>query len=88
MDFEIPAEITELLRYKDQDRMAFEVTNMPRSMGLLPAKSMQDYNSLNYMRKQAIWAIRARWFFAMLFGTPQAIANGDMRVRNKKLPGM
>ena len=80
-------EITELLSHKQQDQMAFEVTNMPPSMDFLPATSVHDYNSLNYMRKQAIWAIRARWLFAMVFGVQKPIADGDMSVRNRRLPG-
>ncbi len=37
-------------------------------MSILKASDMEDYNSLNYMRVQAMWAIRSRWFFQRLFG--------------------
>jgi arachidonate 5-lipoxygenase len=78
-------EITEPLSYDEQDYMAFEVTNLPPCMALLPARSMQDYNSLNYMRKQAVWSIRARWFFTRLFGRPRPYTDGDAaKVRNKR----
>ncbi|MBN9117588.1 MAG: hypothetical protein J0I06_00170 [Planctomycetes bacterium] len=80
--------IDALLSHKEQDQMAFEVTNMPASMDFLPARSMQDYNSLNYMRRQAVWAIRARRLVSMIFGLQKPIADGDMSVRNKRLPGM
>lgn len=64
--------MTEELSYADQTYMAFEVTNLPSSMSLLPAKSLDDFNSLNYMRKQAIWAIRARRLLQRLFGPPHS----------------
>lgn len=78
-------EITEPLTYKEQDQMAFEVTNLPPCMALLPAKSMQDYNSLNYMRKFAVWSIRARWLFCKMFGIPKEYTDADAaKVRNKR----
>lgn len=78
-------EITEPLSYDEQDEMAFEVTNLPDCMALLPARSMQDYNSLNYMRKWAIWSIRARWFFTRVFGRPRPFTDADIgKVRNKR----
>lgn len=78
-------EITEPLSYAEQDDMAFEVTNLPPCMAMLPAKSMQDYNSLNYMRQFAVWSIRARWFFTWLFGRPREFTNADAaKVRNKR----
>lgn len=61
-------EINELLPYEESQWMAFEVTNHPPSMSLLPSRSIHDYNSLNYMRAQSIWAIRVRWLFLRLFG--------------------
>jgi arachidonate 5-lipoxygenase len=82
-------EITEPLSYEEQDQMAFEVTNLPPCMALLPAKSMQDYNSLNYMRKFAVWSIRARWLMCKLFGIPKAYTDADAaKVRNKRPRGI
>lgn len=82
-------EITEPLSYVEQDDMAFEVTNLPACMALLPAKSMQDYNSLNYMRQFAVWSIRARWFFTWLFGRPREYTDADApKVRNKRPLGI
>ena len=69
--------------------MAFEVTNLPPCMALLPARSMQDYNSLNYMRKHAIWSVRARWLMARLLGTPKPYKDTDAaKVRNRRPRGI
>ena len=62
--------ITEEMSYKDQCYMGFEITNLPNSMSILPSKSIDDFNSLNYMRKQSIWTIRTRRFLQRLFGPP------------------
>ncbi len=69
--------ITEELSYADQAYMGFEVTNLPTSMSILPAKSLDDFNSLNYMRKQSIWTIRTRRFMQRLFGPPSHAADND-----------
>ena len=61
-------EITEVLSPAESAYMAFEITNLPASMGILPARSLDDYNSLNYMRQQSIWAIRTRRFLTRRFG--------------------
>ena len=45
------------------------------SMSILPAKSIDDFNSLNYMRKQSIWTLRMRRFLQRLFGPPQNAAD-------------
>ena len=41
------------------------------SMSILPSKSIDDFNSLNYMRKQSNWTIQTRRFMQRLFGAPQ-----------------
>ena len=69
--------IAEELSYADQCYMGFEITNLPSSMSILPAKSMDDFNSLNYMRKQSIWTIRTRRFMQRLFGPPSYAADND-----------
>jgi len=63
--------ISEELPYEDQFYLGFEITNLPASMSILPAKSIDDFNSLNYMRKQSIWTIRMRRLMQRLFGPPQ-----------------
>jgi arachidonate 5-lipoxygenase len=63
--------IQDELSYAEQTYMGFEITNMPTSMSILPAKSIDDFNSLNYMRKQSIWTIRMRRFMQRRFGPPK-----------------
>jgi arachidonate 5-lipoxygenase len=69
-------EITEVLGPQQSDWMAFEITNLPSSLAILPAASLDDYNSLNYMRRQSIWAIRARRLMLRLFG-PNPVVPDD-----------
>jgi arachidonate 5-lipoxygenase len=78
--------ITDELPYADQQRMGFEITNLPPSMGILPAKSTRDFNSLNYMRKQAVWATRVRRVMIGLFGPPTP--NTDDGPHTLSPPGM
>jgi arachidonate 5-lipoxygenase len=66
--------------------MAFEITKHPAVMGILPSESMDDYNSVNYMRVQSIWAIRMRRFFQRLFGPPKDLP--DDGPHNYNAPGM
>lgn len=81
-------EITETLPHEESDRMAFEISQLPPSMYILPAKSLDDYTSLNYMRRNSIWSIRMRWFMIWLFGIQKPIKDDDYaKVRNKRLPG-
>ena len=65
--------------------MATEITNLPQSMRLLPAESIDDFNSLNYMRKQAIWGIR-RTADAQVAGAKQRVP--DDAPPNFNPPGM
>jgi arachidonate 5-lipoxygenase len=78
--------ITEALTYEQQCRLAFEITNLPPSMAILPAKNIDEYTSLNYMRKQSIWAIRSRLFFQRLIGYPKYYP--DDHEHNINPPGM
>jgi arachidonate 5-lipoxygenase len=61
-------DIDEALSFDEMSWLTYEITHMPDSMSILKATDMEDYNSLNSMRVQAIWAIRSRWFFQRLFG--------------------
>ena len=79
-------EIDEVLPPAESDRMAFEITNMPPSMGILPAISMDDYNSLNYFRKHSIWAIRTRRAFLRMLGPNEIVP--DNAPRNMRPSGM
>jgi arachidonate 5-lipoxygenase len=78
--------ITEVLSYAEQCMIAFEITNIPKSMSILPASSIDDFNSLNYMRKQSIWAIRVRRLLQRLFGPPKDTP--DDAPHNMSPPGM
>ncbi len=79
-------EITGVLTPAESTAMAFEITNHPPSMGILPATSTRDYNSLNYMRKQAVLAIRVRRALQKLLGPPRDLP--DDAPHNQRLPGM
>jgi hypothetical protein len=79
-------EITEVLTPAESTLMAFEITNHPPSMSILPATSTRDYNSLNYMRKQVVLAIRVRRALQKLLGAPRDLP--DDAPHNQRLPGM
>ncbi|HJZ93920.1 MAG TPA: hypothetical protein VKE40_23805 [Gemmataceae bacterium] len=79
-------EITEELSHAEACFMAFEITNLPPVMGILPSESMDDYNSVNYMRAQSIWAIRMRRLCHRLFGPPKDLP--DDGPHNCSPPGM
>lgn len=79
-------EIVAELPYDERQRMAFDVTHHPKTIGILPAKSLDDFNSLNYMRKQSGLAIHARRLFQRLFGP--AKGNRDDGPHGLSPPGM
>ena len=72
-------DITEVLDWEESCRSTFEVTNMPKTLGVLPAHSIHDYNSLNYMRAHSGLAHRARLLNYRLFGCPPPIPDNDNR---------
>ncbi|MBB4078979.1 arachidonate 5-lipoxygenase [Lewinella aquimaris] len=72
-------EIDEALDWKESCRTTFSIRNMPKTLGFLPAKSIFDYNSLNYMRAQSGLAHRARFLNYALFGYPPRIPDNDNR---------
>lgn len=73
--------IDEVLDWTDSNMTSFSLNNMPESLGVLPATSIYDYNSLNYMRANAEIARKARIFAYRLFGAPQEIPDDDQRNR-------
>lgn len=79
-------EIDEALTFDEQSWLTYEITNIPDSMSILKARDMRDYNSLNYMRVQALWAIKSRWFFQKLFGIRKNYP--DDHPHNFNPPGM
>lgn len=76
--------VDEVLDYEASVVTSFEVSNLPQSISLIPATSIDDYNSLNYFRKQSIWAIRTRFFFNRIFGLPKQYP--DEGPRNERAP--
>jgi len=72
-------EIEETLDWKESTLMAFSVNNMPKSLGVIPATSIFDYNSLNYMRAHSEMARKARLFSYKIFGMVPPIPNNDNR---------
>ena len=72
-------EIDETLDWIESTRSCFSLNNMPKTLGIIPAKSIYDYNSLNYMRAHSETARRARLLSYKLFGYPKEIPNNDDR---------
>jgi arachidonate 5-lipoxygenase len=79
-------EITQELTYAESQYVGFDITHHPKSIGILPAKSLDDFTSLNYMRKQSALAIKTRRLFQRLFGPPRA--NKDNGPHGLSPPGM
>ncbi|MBX2868449.1 MAG: hypothetical protein KTR18_07215 [Acidiferrobacterales bacterium] len=67
------------LDWTDSNLTSFSLNNMPESLGVLPAESIYDYNSVNYMRSHSEIARKARIFAYKLFGGPEEIPNNDDR---------
>lgn len=72
-------EIDRPMDWKESTITSFSVNNMPKSLGIIPAKSIYDYNSLNYMRAHSEWARKARLMSYKIFGFPKSIPNNDDR---------
>ncbi|MBP7239253.1 MAG: hypothetical protein KBA14_03440 [Saprospiraceae bacterium] len=72
-------EINEILSWRESLMTSFSLNNMPKSLGIIPAKSIYDYNSLNYMRSHSEVARKARIFSYKLFGYPPEIPDDDNR---------
>lgn len=72
-------EITESLDWRESTITSFSVGNMPKSLGLIPARSIFDYNSVNYMRLHSEIARKARLLSIRLFGMVPGIPDNDNR---------
>jgi arachidonate 5-lipoxygenase len=72
-------EINEVLDWKESLKTSFSLNNMPKNLGIIPAKSVYDYNSLNYMRSHSEIARKARLFSYKVFGYPPEIPDDDNR---------
>jgi arachidonate 5-lipoxygenase len=77
--------INEVLDYRESVLTSFSFANFPREIFVLPAKSIHDYNSINYMRRRTGMARRVRLFVTRMFGLPEEYA-GDGE-RNIRAPG-
>ncbi|MEJ6391955.1 hypothetical protein V8J82_01735 [Gymnodinialimonas sp. 2305UL16-5] len=71
--------ITETLDWRESTMTTFSVNNMPKSLGVIPAQSIFDYNSVNYMRAHSEIARKARLLSYKLFGMVPPIPDNDNR---------
>ena len=74
-------QMEEALSWEDSCMMAFSLNNLPESLGVLPAKSIFDYNSLNYLRANSSLARRTRLAIYKRYGVPPEIVEDDIRNR-------
>jgi catalase len=72
-------EINEVLDWTSSNLTSFSLNNMPATLGIIPAESIYDYNSLNYMRSHSEIARKARILAYKLFGGPPPIPDNDNR---------
>jgi hypothetical protein len=72
-------DIEKTLDWEESLLTTFSVKNMPKTLGVLPANSIYDYNSLNYMRAHSELARKARLLSYKLFGLPPPIPDNDNR---------
>jgi len=71
--------IDRMLTYEESMLMYFSLNQSPPSLGLIPAKSIHDYNSLNYIRAKADIAKKARLWAYKMFGMPKALPDEGPR---------
>ncbi len=71
--------LTEPLSWDESNWTAFSVKNLPESLKILPAHSIYDYNSLNYIRAKSEFARRTRWHMYVIKGMPEEIPYNDHR---------
>lgn len=72
-------EVTKTLDWAESTRTTFSVNNMPKMLGILPAKSLYDYNSLNYLRSKTEIVKKVRLFALKTFGMVTMIPDDDDR---------
>lgn len=72
-------EIDKALDWKESTLTSFSLNHMPKTLGIIPAKSVYDYNSLNYLRSHSEKARLARLLSYKVFGFPKPIPNNDIR---------
>lgn len=67
------------LDWRESTLTSFSVNNMPRDLGVIPAHSIFDYNSLNYLRAHSGIARKARLLSYRVFGMVPPIPDNDNR---------
>ena len=72
-------EVTKTLDWAESTRTTFSINNMPKTLGILPAKSIYDYNSLNYLRAQTEIVKKVRLLSLKIFGMVPDIPDDDNR---------
>jgi catalase len=70
---------TEVLDWRESCLTAFSLANLPRDLGMIPAKNLLDYNSLNYLRRHSELARVVRIWSCRVFGVPPEIPDDDDR---------
>ena len=65
--------VDRLLTLDENNEMRYAVNHCPPSLGMIPATSIDDYNSINYMRTASAAAKSSRLFFYNVFGMPKAV---------------
>ena len=72
-------EVKEIMDWKESTMTTYSMKNMPKSLSIIPAKSIYDYNSLNYLRKKSHIARVVRVWALKLFGMVPPIPDNDVR---------
>lgn len=67
-------ELSTLLSLDANNKMRFSLRHAPPTLAALPAVSIDDYNSINYMRIKSDYAKSARLFFYRIFGMPKRVS--------------
>lgn len=72
-------ELNAMMDWNESNVLGFGIENMPKGLGIIPATSIYDYNSLNYMRAKTEIARKARLFAYKIVGMPKEIPENDNR---------
>jgi len=72
-------QVDTVLDWKRSCLTAYSLANLPKGMGVIPAKNLRDYNSLNYMRRHSELARKVRVWSYKVFGVPPEIPDDDNR---------
>jgi len=72
-------EVDKILDWQESSKTTFSLKNMPRSLGIIPATSVYDYNSMNYMRANTEFARKIRLLHYKIWGAPEPIPDDNNR---------